>query len=182
MYELPYAPGSKFKVTQGYNGKYSHTGSNQYATDWQMPVGTLVYAARGGVVVRVKDDSNKGGGSMAFDHYNNYVLIRHSDGTLGHYCHLQRGGVLVKVGQTVATGEPIAHSGNTGFSSGPHLHFCVFMTKNGRERVSIPVKFQTATDEGITLVSGRTYRAVETRTATVQTMVPVAHAGGANLN
>lgn len=181
LYELPYAPGSKFKVTQGYNGKYSHTGSNQYATDWQMPVGTLVYAARGGVVVRVKDDSNKGGGSMAYDHYNNYVLIRHSDGTLGHYCHLQKGGVLVKVGQTVATGEPIAHSGNTGFSSGPHLHFCVFMTKNGRERVSIPVKFETAADEGITLVSGRSYRAAEMRNATVRTSVPVAHMGGADV-
>ena len=54
VYQLPYAPGSKFKVTQGYNGSFSHKGSNQYAIDWQMPEGTPVYAARGGVVVKVK--------------------------------------------------------------------------------------------------------------------------------
>ena len=98
LYELPYSPGARFKVTQGYNGKYSHTGSNQYATDWQMPEGTLVRAARGGVVVRVKDDSDIGGPTMEYDRFNNYILIRHSDGTLAHYCHLQKGGCLVKVG------------------------------------------------------------------------------------
>lgn len=167
-YQLPYAAGEKFKVTQGYNGKYSHKGSNQYATDWEMPEGTLVHAARGGIVVKVKDDSDKGGGSMDFDRYNNYVLIRHDDGTLGHYCHLQKGGIVVKAGQTVATGDVIAHSGNTGFSSGPHLHFCVFKTKNGRERVSLPVKFRTANDKAVTLVSGRTYRAAEMQSASAQ--------------
>jgi murein DD-endopeptidase MepM/ murein hydrolase activator NlpD len=118
---------------------------------------------------------------MAYDRCNNYVLIRHADGTLGHYCHLQKGGVLVKVGQTVTAGEPIAHSGNTGFSTGPHLHFCVFMTRNGRERVSLPVKFHTAADEAITLVGGRTYRAAETPAPIVQTSVPVAHVGGASV-
>jgi murein DD-endopeptidase MepM/ murein hydrolase activator NlpD len=166
IYELPYAPGDKFKVTQAYNGKFSHTGSNQYAVDWQMPEGTLVRASRGGVVVRVRDDSDRGGPSMDFDKYNNYVLIRHDDGTLGHYCHLKKGGCLVKIGQAVVTGQPIAHSGNTGFSSGPHLHFCVFKTKNGRERVSLPVKFMTASDHATTLLSGRSYRAAVPAIAT----------------
>src|SRR5438105_5059321 len=67
VYELPYGAGDRFKVTQGYNGKYSHKGSNQYAIDWQMPEGTLVHAARAGIVVRIKDDSDTGGGSMEFD-------------------------------------------------------------------------------------------------------------------
>jgi hypothetical protein len=168
VYQLPYTPGSKFKVTQGYNGKFSHKGSNRYAIDWQMPEGTEVRAARGGVVVRVKDDSNQGGPSLKFDPLNNYVLIRHDDGTLGHYCHLKKGGTKVHVGQTVTTGQVIALSGNTGFSSGPHLHFCVFRAKDGRERESIPVKFTTATDQGITLVSGRTYKASETRIAATE--------------
>src|SRR5689334_7519602 len=65
-YELPYSPGSRFKVTQGYNGKFSHTGANQYAIDWQMPEGTPVRAARAGIVVRAKDDSSTGGPSMDF--------------------------------------------------------------------------------------------------------------------
>src|SRR5258707_1060815 len=150
LYQLPYAPGRKFKVTQGYNGKFSHKGSNQYATDWEMPQGTPVQAARGGIVAKVKDDSDTGGSSMKYDRYNNYILIRHADGTLGHYCHLPKGGCLVKPGQTVVTGEVIAHSGNTGFSSGPHLHFSVFKTKDGRERLSIPVKFQTADEQSVT--------------------------------
>jgi murein DD-endopeptidase MepM/ murein hydrolase activator NlpD len=110
----------------------------------------------------VKDDSDKGGSSMDYDRYNNYVLIRHEDGTLAHYCHLQKGGCLVKPGQRVNAGDAIAHSGNTGFSSGPHLHFCVFKTRDGKQRISLPVKFRTATEQAITLVSGRSYRAFET--------------------
>ena len=165
LYQLPYAPGNKFKVTQAYNGKFSHTGSNKFAIDWDMPEGTLVHAARGGIVVRTKDDSDKGGASLQYDRYNNYVLIRHDDGTLGHYCHLQKGGILVKVGQTVAAGDVLAHSGNTGFSSGPHLHFCVFKTRDGRTRESLPIRFRTGQENGATLVSGHTYRAPEIQSA-----------------
>jgi murein DD-endopeptidase MepM/ murein hydrolase activator NlpD len=159
IYSLPYAPGTSRKVTQGYNGSFSHKGSNQYAIDWKMPEGTRVCAARGGLVVKVKADSDRGGSGIKYDHFNNYVLIRHDDGTLGHYCHLKKGGVKVKVGQTVKPGDWIALSGNTGFSSGPHLHFCVFKTKDGRERLSIPVKFRNASGEPVTLVNGRNYKA-----------------------
>jgi murein DD-endopeptidase MepM/ murein hydrolase activator NlpD len=165
VYQLPYAPGRKFKVTQGYNGSFSHKGSNLYAIDWEMPEGTPVYAARGGEVVKVKDDSDTGGSSIKFDKYNNYVLIRHSDGTLGHYCHLKRGGARVEVGQTVRPGDLIAHSGNTGFSSGPHLHFSVYKTKNGRDRESIPVKFRTTDRTAMTLTSGHKYEALSVQTA-----------------
>ena len=161
VYQLPYAPGAKFHVSQAFNGIFSHKGSNRYAIDWEMPEGTPVYAARGGLVVRTQDTWNTGGASLKFDRFNNYVLIRHDDGTLGHYCHLQQGGCLVKLGQRVKAGELLALSGNTGFSSGPHLHFCVFRTKDGKERESIPVRFRTADNEALTLVSGRTYRAAK---------------------
>ena len=173
VYQLPYAAGSRYKVTQGYNGSFSHKGSNLYAIDWQMPEGTPVLAARGGVVVKVKDDSNTGGSSMKYDPYNNYVLIRHDDGTLGHYCHLQKGGVNVKPGQMVKTGDRIARSGNTGFSSGAHLHFSVFKTRNGRERISLPVKFRTTEEQAVTLVEGRRYKAADP-----QSEIQTASAGG----
>ena len=88
-------------MTQAYGGKFSHKGSNKYAVDWKMPEGTPVHASRAGLVVKTKDDSAQGGKSLKFDRYNNYVLIRHNDGTLGHYCHLQKGGVKVKPGDMV---------------------------------------------------------------------------------
>jgi murein DD-endopeptidase MepM/ murein hydrolase activator NlpD len=161
VYSLPYAPGTSHRITQGYNGKFSHQGSNRYAIDWQMPQGTPVCAARGGLVVKVKDDSDRGGGNIKYDPFNNYVLIRHEDGTLGHYCHLQKGGVVVHPGDIVKTGQIIAHSGDTGFSTGAHLHFCVFMTKDGMHRVSIPVKFRDEQGQAVTLVEGGKYRAPE---------------------
>jgi murein DD-endopeptidase MepM/ murein hydrolase activator NlpD len=119
------------------------------------------------VVVKIKDDSSIGGSSIKYDPYNNYVLIRHDDGTLGHYCHLQKGGVCVRPGDRVAVGQRIAHSGNTGFSSGAHLHFSVFKTKDGRERESIPVKFRTTDGQAVTLVEGQRYKAAEVQTASV---------------
>ncbi len=178
VYSLPYEPGTTHRITQGYDGKYSHQGSNKYAIDWQMPEGTPVCAARGGLVVKVKDDSDFGGGDVKFDPYNNYVLIRHDDGTLGHYCHLQKGGVTVHPGQIVKTGDVIAHSGSTGFSSGPHLHFCVFMTKDGMHRVSIPTKYRDAQGDAITLVEGQKYLAPGVPGDLKMAATPKPHIGG----
>jgi murein DD-endopeptidase MepM/ murein hydrolase activator NlpD len=180
VYQLPYAGGSSFRVTQAYGGSFSHKGSNKYAIDWKMPEGTPVLAARGGVVVKTKDDSEIGGGSLKYDPYNNFVLIRQDDGTLAHYCHLQKGGCRVKPGQHVEAGELIARSGNTGFSSGPHLHFCVFKTTNGRERESIPVHFKTAEETAATLRTGRNYKATGAQTARLDStrQDPATHQGG----
>ncbi len=161
VYHLPYLSGNRFLVTQGYNGSFSHQGANQYAVDWKMPEGTVVCAARSGVVVKTKDDSNTGGSSMKYDKFNNFVLVRHDDGTLAHYCHLKQHGIIVKPGQRVEAGQPIAHSGNTGFSSGPHLHFCVFKARNGRERESIPVRFRTSNETAVTLMESRRYEAAD---------------------
>jgi hypothetical protein len=161
VYALPYAPGQAYRVSQAYDGSFSHTGAEKYAIDWKMSERTPVIAARGGVVVSVKDDSDAHGETRRFERAANYVLIQHSDGTIGNYAHLLKGGVKVKVGQSVQTGDLIALSGNTGFSSGPHLHFCVFKTRNGKERESIPVLFRTQNGPA-TLVCGQTYLAPKT--------------------
>lgn len=157
VYSLPYAPGATFKVTQGYNGTYSHTGPEQYAIDWKMSPGTPVHAARDGVVVKIKDDSDKGGPDRKFENAANYILIRHSDGSIGNYAHLQKAGAKVLLGQKVKAGDLIGLSGNSGFSTGPHLHFAVFKTKNGSERESIPVRFRTLNAAAITLAEGQSY-------------------------
>ena len=79
--------------------------------DWGCPIGTAIFASSGGVVAKA------GWGSG----YGYVVYINHPDGRQTRYAHLSR--PLVSVGQAVSQGERIALSGNTGISTGPHLHF-----------------------------------------------------------
>lgn len=83
--------------------------------DWSVPIGTAIRASAGGVVTRA------GWGSG----YGYCVYIKHPDGRETRYGHLSK--VLVKTGQNVKQGEKIALSGNTGVSTGPHLHFEILM-------------------------------------------------------
>lgn len=159
VYHLPYRPGEAFPVSQGFHGKYSHTGGDSFSIDFKMPEGTPVRAAREGVIVGVKDDSDIGGSDKKFEWDANYVLVRHSDGTLGHYVHLQKGGVKVKLGDTVIAGETIALSGNTGHSTGPHLHFAVFKAQSGKQRETVPIKYRVAPLMADILSEGHSYRA-----------------------
>ncbi len=159
IYHLPYRPGEAFPVSQGFHGKYSHTGGDSFSIDFKMPEGTPVLAARDGVVVGIKDDSDIGGSDKKFEWDANYVLIKHSDGTLGHYVHLRKDGVRVKLGQIVSAGEVIALSGNTGHSTGPHLHFAVFRAQSGKQRETFPIKYRVAPLLADVLSEGRSYRA-----------------------
>ncbi|MDB6108399.1 MAG: Peptidase [Pedosphaera sp.] len=174
VYALPYAPGAAFRVTQGYHGSFSHTGPDEYAIDWKMPVGTPVHAARAGVVVKSKDDSDVGGPDRKYERCANCILVQHSDGTIGIYAHLKNGGNKVKVGDKVAVGDLLGLSGNTGFTSGPHLHFSVFKAQSGRERVSLPVKFRTADNAGLIIVSGQSYKAGAIEVQQVKAEPPLA--------
>ncbi len=122
-YSIPFKKGSKIRVSQGYNGKSSHRHKN--AIDFAVNIGTPIYAARGGKVVRVESSHNRGKFKKGYGKYANYIIIEHSDRTLGKYYHLKKDGVCVKLGATVKRGELIAYSGNTGYTSGPHLHFSV---------------------------------------------------------
>jgi murein DD-endopeptidase MepM/ murein hydrolase activator NlpD len=159
IYHLPYRPGEAFPVSQGFHGKYSHTGGDSFSIDFKMPEGTPVLAAREGVVVGIKDDSDTGGSDKKFEWDANYVLVKHSDGTLGHYVHLKKDGVRVKLGQTVSAGEVIALSGNTGHSTGPHLHFAVFRAQSGKQRETFPIKYRVTPLMADILSEGRSYRA-----------------------
>ena len=79
--------------------------------DWATPIGTTIVASSAGKVIKA------GWGSG----YGYVVYLQHADGRQTRYAHLSK--VLVKSGQTVAQGQRIALSGNTGRSTGPHLHF-----------------------------------------------------------
>jgi murein DD-endopeptidase MepM/ murein hydrolase activator NlpD len=159
VYTLPYAPGQTHRVTQGFNGKFSHYGDQKFSIDWEMPEGTEIYAARDGVVVGIKSDSTKGGADKSFAYSANYIMIKHSDGTFGAYLHLKKDGVKVKAGQLVKAGDLIGLSGNTGWSSDPHLHFWVFKALSSFERESFPIRFKTEDEDGAILQEGEYYTA-----------------------
>lgn len=159
VYALPYAAGAQFRVGQAYGGTFSHQG--RYAIDWVMPEGTAVHAAREGVVMGVRDEFTEGGLDVALKDRANYILIEHPDGTVGSYVHLRPGGLRVRVGQFVARGQLIGYSGNTGYSSGPHLHFEVFRLDNTLQRQTLPVRFEGGANAG--LREGGLYRASASR-------------------
>lgn len=85
--------------------------TNHQGVDWATPTGTAVMASSGGTVTRAGWASG----------YGYVVYIQHEGGRETRYGHLSR--VLVSVGERVEQGEKIALSGNTGRSTGPHLHF-----------------------------------------------------------
>ena len=120
-----------------------------------MKEGTTICAARDGIVIDVKEDSNKGGKTIKFQEYGNYITIYHKDGTMANYYHLQKNGSKVKVGDKVKAGDEIALSGNTGWSSGPHLHFQVYSFNEDMEVKSIPTKFKQKENKAVTLVKNK---------------------------
>ena len=107
-------PISGGRMSSGFGGRKAPTkgaSTNHKGIDWAVPVGTAVYASSGGVVTKA------GWGSG----YGYCVYIKHPDGRETRYGHLSK--VLVSAGQSVKQGQKIALSGNTGRSTGPHLHF-----------------------------------------------------------
>jgi len=156
VYELPFGTGVEFLVGQGFHGNETHQG--KYAIDFDLPEGTPVRAARGGKVIDTRDFFEEGGLDPALKSRANYIKIRHDDGTIGHYVHLRHMGTEVNVGDRILPGQLIGYSGNTGYSSGPHLHFEVYSATKDLERRTIPVKFKTARRGVIHLREGYYYR------------------------
>lgn len=140
-YPLPWI-GGPYRMTQGPNGRFSHTSrKGRYAIDIAMPVGTPIVSAREGTVVKVENNQNGRGTHPS----GNFVRILHDDGTMAVYLHLKQHSVLVKEGQRVGIGTLLAQSGNTGRSTGPHLHFAI-QRNSGMGLESIPFEFAQPVD------------------------------------
>lgn len=151
QYHLPFKSAKNVLIGQGYNGKFSHHHEN--ALDFDLRVGEEVLAARGGVVVEVvKKNSRNCTSNHKCAEYNNYIIIYHDDGTFAEYVHLKKNGSKVKVGEKIETGQLIGYSGKTGYASGPHLHFAVYLQELGG-RETLRTKFLV--DDGSKLESLR---------------------------
>ncbi|MEU9736986.1 M23 family metallopeptidase [Streptomyces sp. NPDC048002] len=129
-------PVKKYTKTASFHQNGAMWQSTHSGQDFAVATGTQVYAAHGGTVV-------KAGGNGAGDGpaYGNAIVIKHGNGTYSQYAHLSK--IQVKAGQVVKTGQRIALSGNTGNSSGPHLHFEIRKTANYGSAVD-PVSFLRA--------------------------------------
>ena len=148
-YRLPFENGKTFSVGQAYGGVLTthNDKESRYAFDFSMPEGTVVVAARAGVVVDVTIGHSLGAQDISLLEKANSVVVLHDDGTIAEYGHLAQRQAMVSRGQRVAAGDPLAYSGNTGFSSGPHLHFAVSrpeVNETGVMRqVALPIIFFT---------------------------------------
>jgi len=142
-YQAPFSSGLDFPITQAYPDAVTHqTLDSIYAVDIAMPIGTDVLAARDGVVFEVAADNYRGGTDKSRDEKAaNIIRILHDDGTFSLYAHLNWNSIRVKPGDRVTAGQYIADSGNTGFSSGPHLHFSV-QRNVGLSIESVPLVFK----------------------------------------
>lgn len=128
----------QIKIGQGFNeGSHKKWKEDKedftYSIDFLLPIGTKIIASRGGKVIKVKVDGKKNysgnnskKGGTAYKKWMNYIEIKHKDNTYASYSHLKYKGSFVKVGDKVKQGQIIGLSGNTGWSSKPHLDFCVF--------------------------------------------------------
>ena len=158
-YRFPFQSGQSFKVAQSFHGEISHTGKFEFAVDFMMPEGTPVCAARGGMVVKLENDFQKGAWDPALLEKANIIQILHDDGTIGSYGHLQYHGASVSLGQQVSAGDVIGHSGRTGMIHDPHLHFHVELPIDGNNFRSIAFKFEGPKRGGIVPEKDQTYTA-----------------------
>jgi len=155
LYELPFESGETYIVSQGYNGRFSHRGEN--AIDFALETGEKVYAARGGIVYKVVEKNSRSCHQSSCQEFNNFITVYHSDGTFSEYSHLKYNGANVNVGDNIKIGDFLGYSGNTGWSSGPHLHFVVYKYNEKGKRETIKTKFKTSKEESVILQENEQY-------------------------
>lgn len=162
-YVIPLAMGSSFS-TGLTNCSSSYHGSgkpDQYATDFDVPVGTPFIAARAGTVFRVVEDAPSNGGGTG-----NYVVIDHHDGTFGLYYHSPMNGIGVDVGDQVEQGDVLGETGRSGLAGYPHLHFTVVTGSPDWPYSGTPVSFRNVAPPHVSLKSHSAYKSLNYIAAT----------------
>lgn len=147
VYALPFG-NNRVKAISDPRAHFAHF---RHAVDFLLQEGTEILAPKSGKVVDVKTDSKQGGPEPKYNDikYLNYMTLQHNNGEFSQFCHLKHKGAIVKIGEKVKAGQVIALSGNTGFTTAPHLHFQVFKlnkTKIGWETLRIRFKEKVDVD------------------------------------
>ena len=145
-YLVPIARGYRYAITQASGQRTSHARWEANATDFAALIGTPIVAARTGTVIEVRDTSTtrcRRPTKACFDQAN-ILVIQHDDGSVAYYVHLAPHSARVSPGEVVRAGAVVASVGNTGYTTGPHLHFDVVALGPRLQRVSLPVEFADA--------------------------------------
>jgi murein DD-endopeptidase MepM/ murein hydrolase activator NlpD len=128
-YGLPWPPSVRIQLTQDCNDDCcsDHIGNDAYAWDFANGESFPIRAARGGTITHLKTSSTTGCGSSSCVDQANLIVIDHGDGTESVYLHIANGSLApgVTCGSVVMRGQPLAMSGDTGWSTGTHLHYQV---------------------------------------------------------
>ena len=144
LYWLPFRA-APIRITQQFNGRATHHDRiNRYALDFALPVGTPIVASRDGIVMEVFFGFTRP--RHPADGAGNFIRILHADGAMSLYAHLQPNAIAVSPGAFVKRGQLIGYSGETGFSTGPHLHFAVLINEHSDLR-AIPFRLMTSRGE-----------------------------------
>jgi murein DD-endopeptidase MepM/ murein hydrolase activator NlpD len=141
VYMLPFAPDTI--VAKTVTDSPGHPGPYKGAVDFAVEPGTEVLAPLDGKVIMVVDTHDKYGTTPESAPYANYIQLKHAHGETSDLMHLERGSVLVKVGDHVKTGQQLAKTGLSGYMTAPHLHWFVFHkldSKDGFEGLAIRLK------------------------------------------
>ena len=157
-YILPFAIGETFRTgrTNCSSSYHARGNADQYAFDFDMPVGTPFIAARGGTVLDYLDEEPSGGGGVG-----NFLIIDHHDGTYGLYYHSPEESFTVAIGDEVKQGDVLGVTGKSGLAGYPHLHFIVVKDNPNYPYVGIPISFSNASPPDTILKDNTLYTALE---------------------
>ena len=140
---LPFQSGKSYKILQGFKGTFTHTKlNNRFALDFQMAVGEKICSVAEGIVVEVVSGYKNGGYSNQWNGFDNYIWVFHPElNLISVYAHLKFKGSLVEVGDRVKANQVIGLSGNTGYSTEPHLHFAMLKLNSNKEWEAVSYQF-----------------------------------------
>jgi len=155
-YVLPFAVGETFTtVLTNCSSSYHRAGEpEQYAFDFDMPIGTPFTAVRAGTVYEVVEDAPSSGGGEG-----NYVIIDHHDGTYAVYGHSPKNGIDVDVGDEVEQGDVLGVTGRSGLAEYPHLHFIVVQGDPTYPYDGLAISFSNALPPDVVLKGRTAYEA-----------------------